>query len=244
MVSIFPRFASLALTSCLLSGCGMVGSLSTIGKPPALSDVQNPTEQKNYKPVTTPLAQPDPPQQRQANSLWQSGSRAFFKDQRALKTGDILTVLISIQDKGRLNNKTTRTRTSAMNIKTPALLGYTLPNNANMATPLSMTSNPNHVGEGDVDRREEIELKVGALVTQVLPNGNLVIQGKQEIRVNYEIREVLVSGIVRREDILSSNTIRYEKIAEARISYGGRGQLSDVQQPPYGQQVIDAVFPF
>jgi flagellar L-ring protein precursor FlgH len=238
----------IALMAChALSGCGPFAKLQDVGAPPRMTVGQNPTEEKDYRPVTTPTPDPEP-HIRQPNSLWQSGARAFFKDQRAHKAGDIITVLISIQDKGKLNNKTIRTRTSGMNIRTDSMMGYlnkfVVRPTVNETNPLNISSNPTHSGQGDVDRKEEIELKMAAMVTQVLPNGNLVIKGRQEIRVNYEVREVLVSGIVRKEDILSNNTIRYEKIAEARISYGGRGQLTDVQQPPYGQQILDTLWPF
>ena len=250
-MSSFKRILSysvMMVSSLSLIGCGISERLKTVGEPPPLTSIENPKEHKNYKPISTPLPPPVAYQPPTANSLWQTGARSFFKDQRANKEGDVITVLISIQDKGRLNNKTTRERNSQFKVNTPGLFGYNLnklfPKEISQDTPFNITSAPTHMGEGDVDRREEIDLKIAALVTQVLPNGNLVIQGRQEIRVNYEVREVLVSGIIRKEDVLSSNTIRYEKIAEARISYGGRGQLSDVQQPPYGQQVIDAVWPF
>jgi flagellar L-ring protein FlgH len=81
-------------------------------------------------------------------------------------------------------------------------------------------------------------------VTQVLPNGNLVVQGRQELRVNFEVRELQITGVIRQQDISSTNTVSYTKLAEARISYGGRGQLTDVQQPRYGQQLLDIIAPF
>ena len=184
------------------------------------------------------------------NSLWRQGARAFFKDQRAARVGDILTVVIGINDKAKFNNTTTRSRTNSDDSDVTNLfglesqLGRVFPQAINPASIVSLGSANSSKGVGTVDRKEELSLTIAAIVTQVLPNGNLVIQGRQEVRVNFEVRELLIAGVVRPEDISAANTINQTQIAEARISYGGRGQLTDVQQPRYGQQVLDILLPF
>ncbi|GIK99675.1 MAG: flagellar L-ring protein [Alphaproteobacteria bacterium] len=189
-------------------------------------------------------------EERQANSLWRTGSRAFFKDQRASQVGDILTVIIEIEDRARLNNSTNRSRAAGESADLSAFLGFEsqldniLPDEVDPTNLVDANSDSNTTGAGSVNRREDINLRVAAVVTQVLPNGNLVLSGRQEVRVNYEVRELLVAGIIRPEDITSTNQVDYDKIAEARISYGGRGHITDVQQPRYGQQVFDILFPF
>jgi flagellar L-ring protein precursor FlgH len=232
-----------------LSACNTFERLSQVGSTPQLSQIQNPQQAPNYRPVTLPMPKADP-DNRQANSLWRPGARAFFKDQRAAMVGDILTVVIDINDKAALTNSTNRTRTNRETSALNGFLGFeanlnkVLPNQVDNTNLLGLSGDTTNAGAGQIDREEEIELKVAAIVTQVLPNGNLVIHGKQEVRVNYEVRELQIAGIVRREDIASTNTISYEKIAEARIAYGGRGLITDVQQPRYGDQVIDILFPF
>jgi flagellar L-ring protein precursor FlgH len=183
------------------------------------------------------------------NSLWRSGSRAFFKDQRAHQIGDILTVTVNITDKAAIENETQRSRVNKEDSGVTDYIGSkTLGASAAKAILpgriLTADSNASSEGKGSVNRQEALQTNVAAVVTQVLPNGNLVVEGKQEVRVNFEIRELIVAGIVRPEDIQSDNTIDSSKIAEARIAYGGRGQLTDVQQPRYGQQVLDVLLPF
>lgn len=232
-----------------VSACETYQRLTQIGSTPQLTEIKNPQQDPNYRPVTLPMPKAEP-DIRQANSLWRPGARAFFKDQRAAQTGDILTVVIDINDKAALTNTTNRSRVNKESSALNGLLGFEtslnkiLPNQVDNTKLLGLDGATNNTGSGKIDRGEEITLKVAAIVTQILPNGNLVIHGKQEVRVNYEIRELQIAGIVRREDIASTNTISYEKIAEARIAYGGRGLITDVQQPRYGNQVIDVLFPF
>jgi flagellar L-ring protein precursor FlgH len=190
------------------------------------------------------------PLQRQANSLWRPGARAFFKDQRAARIGDILTVDITIEDEAKINNETSRSRQASEEADLTNFLGYeaslgkVLPEAVNPAALVGLGSAGSATGRGSVNRKEEIKLKVAAIVTQVLPNGNLVVRGSQEVRVNFEVRELTVTGVVRPEDISAVNVVNHTQMAEARISYGGRGQLTDVQQPRYGQQVLDVLLPF
>ncbi|TNC13746.1 flagellar basal body L-ring protein FlgH [Methylobacterium terricola] len=241
------RLAILCLAGALLAGCNTVDRLSNIGATPALSAIEDPTAQAGYRPVRLPM--PDvQPVSYASNSLWRTGSRAFFKDQRAAKVGDLVTVKINVTDKANLNNETKRSRANSESFGLPnafgletktKLLGGLDPEK--MLKTESVTSND---GAGSVQRAETVTTNVAAIVTQVLPNGNLVLEGRQEIRINFEVRELIVGGVVRPEDIESDNTIDSSKIAQARIAYGGRGQITDVQQPRYGQQFLDVVLPF
>jgi flagellar L-ring protein precursor FlgH len=236
-----------ALTS--LSACSAVDRLANIGEAPTLAAIENPTTARGYKPVSLPMPTAEP-EIRQANSLWSSNKSGFFKDQRATNVGDILTVMIEIDDKAEVDNSSSRSRSAGESAGLNSLLGYEasldrlLPQDIDNSSLADMESSSNHSGTGSIDREEEITVKLAALVTQELPNGNLVIQGRQEVRVNFEKRVLELAGVIRKEDISINNTISYEKIAEARISYGGKGQITDVQQPRYGQQVFDVLFPF
>jgi flagellar L-ring protein precursor FlgH len=236
----------LALTS-LLAGCAAIDRLKMIGEQPPLSAIENPTAAPGYKPVQMPMPMPQPASYN-PNSLWRNGSRAFFKDQRAHQVGDILTVKVKITDKATVENETKRNRKNSEDSGVDNFFGKTkLPIFSSVNVPgkiLTADSSGSSEGKGSIDRKDELTTNVAGVVTQVLPNGNLVIEGKQEIRVNFEVRELIVAGIVRPEDIESDNTIDSTKIAQARIAYGGRGQITDVQQPRYGQQVLDVLLPF
>ncbi len=240
---------ALALLLSLLTGCSNLDRLSTIGKAPPLSKISNPVHQPGYRPVSLPMPSPEKAVFN-SNSLWRSGSRSFFKDQRAMKIGDILTVIVEITDKAAIDNKTARNRVSNKALGVDNLGGFEvlakkiLPKGADMSNLVGIDSTTKSSGSGSVNRTEKLATKIAAIVTQKLPNGNLVIEGRQEIRVNYEVREMMIAGIVRPEDISAQNRIHISKIAEARVSYGGRGHISDVQRPPAGQEALDILLPF
>lgn len=243
---VMRRAVLAALAASLLSGCAAFDRLKNIGEQPKLSAVENPTARPGYKPVQMPMPAAIPASYN-PNSLWRNGSRAFFKDQRAHQIGDILTVKVNITDKANIANETQRSRTGNEDSGVTNFFGQSKLPVLNSALPTRLftaDSTSSSDGKGSVNRQEALQTNVAGVVTQVLPNGNLVIEGKQEIRVNYEVRELIVAGVVRPEDIESDNTIDSSKIAQARIAYGGRGQLMDVQQPRYGQQVLDVVLPF
>ncbi len=235
-----------AMTASLLSGCAYLDRLKDVGQPPPLSVVDNPTTRPGYKPVQMPMPAAQPASYN-PNSLWRNGSRAFFKDQRAHQVGDILTVKVNITDKAIIDNETKRSRDSKNDSNIDSFFAKPKVPILNTPAPTPVFKSDSAIstdGKGSVNRSEALVTNVAAVVTQVLPNGNLVIEGKQEIRVNFEIRELIVAGIVRPEDIESDNTIESTKIAQARIAYGGHGQITDMQQPRYGQQVLDVLLPF
>src|SRR5215467_11924300 len=210
--------------SSLMCSCAAIDRISKIGEQPKLSSIDNPTAAPGYKPVQMPMPTPQPASYN-PNSLWRNGSRAFFKDQRARQVGDILTVVVNFTDKAAIANETQRSRTNTEDSGVTNFLGSQTITQANKILPgriLTADSTASSDGKGSVNRQEALQTNVAAVVTQVLPNGNLVVEGKQEIRVNFEIRELIVAGIVRPEDIQSDNTIDSSKIAQARIAYGGR----------------------
>jgi flagellar L-ring protein precursor FlgH len=240
------RALLLLLLLMLLAGCGQLERLSRVGRPPELSAVRDPTVDPAYRPVAMPMpGLLDPPMP--ANSLWRPGSRTFLRDQRAAQVGDLITVLVSIDDQAQLQNRTQRARTGADAMGMPQLFGMQtrwLPKAASPDTLVSASGSQTTDGNGTARRSETVTLRLAATVTQLLPNGNLVVHGKQEVRVSAEMRELSVQGVIRPQDIASDNTIRHDRLAEARIAYGGRGTLSDIQQPRLGSQLLDILLPF
>lgn len=239
----------LVAASLLLQGCTGLQRLGEIGSPPGMTPSSDPTKDPKWHPVTLPMPHQDdgPPT---AASLWRPGAHTFFTDPRAAQVGDILTVVVNIADSAVLNNGTTATRTGSQVMGAPDLFGlqsaikHVLPSGADLSKIVSTNTAGSQVGVGNITRNEAVALRVAAVVTQVLPNGNLAVVGSQEVRVNSELRDLVLSGIVRPQDITADNTVLHDRMAEARISYGGRGQLTDVQTARYGQQILDIVSPF
>lgn len=240
----FARMAILGLG--LLAACGRTDH---IGKAPTFSPASETPEHvamlyQGLPIETTPRRNVD------NASLWSGERQSLLGDRRAMRKGDILTVVIEIDEKAEISNNTSRSRSGSESMNVPNLLGLPqridghLPEGATMADAVGVDSSSSSAGKGSVKRNEKLELRVAAAIIDVLPNGVLAISGSQELRVNFELRELLVSGYVRPEDISRQNEITYDKIASARVSYGGRGQITDVQQPRIGQQVLDAVLPF
>lgn len=186
----------------------------------------------------------------EAASLWTSSRKSLLGDRRAMQQGDILTVVIEIDESAEISNSSSRGRSGSQSMGITGLFGLpqridqSLPDGASMANAIGTNGNSTSTGNGSVSRNEKLELMIAATIVGVLPNGVLQIKGSQEVRVNYEIRELLVEGYVRPEDVSRKNEITYDKIASARISYGGRGQISKMQQPRYGEQIADIVLPF
>lgn len=233
------RLMLMSLGAAVLSGCA--GQLEDLGKAPEMSPVGYGLA--NRPATVYPLSTFAPGGVKDYNSLWRNDRENFFADPRAKKIGDVLTVAIQIDDKAELDNSSERGRNSDIGIGGSFNAGSNGSTSGGQAD-LSGNSASTSAGSGSIDRSEEINLSVAAVVTDRLPNGNLVISGSQEVRVNYEMRILNVSGIVRPRDIESNNTIPYDKIAEARISYGGRGRITEVQQPGWGQQIYDIITPF
>jgi flagellar L-ring protein precursor FlgH len=254
MTSRFASFACLLASASLLAGCGSVGRLQNVGKAPKLTEAGEPVAPRIESSLGNHVApegsDPKVEDATRGASLFRTGGGAFFRDQRASRVGDIVTIRINIADNARVDNTTTRTRNGSENAGIASLLGLesqigkVLPGNPDPASLASTSSKSSATGAGNTSRSEQINMTVAATVTGVLPNGNLAIRGKQEVRVNFELRELVVSGVIRPEDIARDNSIRHSQIAEARISYGGRGQLTDAQQARWGQQIYDALFPF
>lgn len=242
------RLTMMLLLTLAVAACART---HTVGEQPELSPQRDNAEYRAMMSPEVPLAQEKmmvhPGGE---SSLWTRGRGSLLGDRRAMNRGDILTVVIEIDDKAEMNNSSARSRNGNEQMKVGALFGLPqkveqrLPGGASLSPGVDFGSSSDAQGQGKISRNEKLTLRVAVTVVGVQPNGILVIEGRQEVRVNYEIRELWVSGFVRPEDVSRQNEITYDKIAAARISYGGRGQISEMQQPRYGQQLADALLPF
>jgi flagellar L-ring protein precursor FlgH len=232
---------SLLAAAVSLSACSAIDRIENIGEAPALAPVGNPAGQQIVAAIPRPQ-----PITHVDNSLWQPGAQSFFHDPRAMHIGDVITVNVAVSDAAKLQNSTSRSRTNSDSANLTNLFGLekVMPPVMDPSALVNMGSDSSNVGTGSIQRQESINMVLAALVAQVLPNGNLVIAGHQQVRVNNELRDMRLSGIVRREDITQDNTVNLAQIAEARVTYGGNGTVSDVQQPRYGSQLFDIVMPF
>lgn len=230
------RTLPLVAVALVLAGCA--ADPREINRAPTMTSVGTGLTAPN---VPSPLEAFPASAPRHPDSLWSTTTRSLYGDPRALHVGDTLTVEIALDDRAELDNRSDRSRDSTIGLD----VGVEVPS-IGISTGLggNVGSNSDSVGRGSITRSEALDLSIAAVVTSVLPNGNLVINGSQEVRVNYEMRVLNIAGIVRPIDISKNNTIDYEKIAEARLSYGGRGRLSEIQQPAYGQQLYDIAVPF
>jgi flagellar L-ring protein FlgH len=233
------RQLTVAVFAATLAGCS--GDVREIGLEPALTPVGTgliPSVQPSASALFLPARATS-----QQSAIWDGRRANIFDDVRAVKIGDVITVQISIDDKATFGNATDRSLQSQVDTGFDFKLNWG-GNTSEFQPQYNSQSTSTTQGQGTIDRSEKIQLAVAAVVTDVLPNGNLIISGSQEVRVNFELRLLNVAGIVRPQDISRENTIAYDKIAEARISYGGRGRIMEVQQPALLQQIYDRVKPF
>lgn len=238
-----------AVIAAATGGCNMLTRMSEVGDYPQMSPVTNPQAQPGYRPVNMPMPSPQPIDDN-PNSLWRAGARAFFKDIRAKDVGDTLTVRLKLDDSAKMQNLTKRKRDDNEAMGLDSILGYEtklgkfFPKDVDNADLFRFSTKSNTDGDGNIGRAEKLELTFAAMVVQVLPNGSLVIFGRQEVRVNFELRQLMLTGVVRPQDIDADNSVSHERIAEMRVAYGGRGTLSDLQQPRWGTQIMDILLPF
>jgi flagellar L-ring protein precursor FlgH len=234
-----------ALGLAALAACA---PLSEVGRAPALTPTVGTEAHRAMATPPFPATAPQPGPGG-ATSLWNAGlgslARPLVGDRRAHQRGDILTVVIEIDERAEVSSSSERERSGRERMGIPALFGLPQrPGAVPLDPAVDLSSQSRFEGKGNTRRREKLTLRIAATVMEVLPNGILRIEGSQEVRVNHELRELIVTGYVRPEDISRLNEITYDRIAAARIAYGGRGQISSAQAPRYGQQVADILLPF
>jgi flagellar L-ring protein FlgH len=244
------NYINILILSAMLASCSTtVERLKRVGQPPEFANMEVPaSEEDNYD--SEERAAIYEQRKMKTNSLWQPGSKTFFRDSRAWKVGDIIKIIVKVSDSADLNNSSDQGRSGKDSLGIPSVFGKEkavakfLSHNGDPASMLDTNMSRKHSGSGKISRKETIQTVIAAVVTQILNNGNLVLLGRQEIRVNNELREIKVTGIIRPRDISADNSVSSDQIAEARISYGGRGTISDMQQPRVGSQVVDIISPF
>ena len=252
--SLFLRGAVVIAATLAVAGCAKINENRNPETSPL---VLNRNSMPEVATISIPMPEKAPfvaPQRAEASGLWSTSTRSFFGDNRAKQVGDILTVIIDIEDEADLSNQSERSRSSSQTAGSPTFFGYggkidrILPGISETDLPagdiVDLNSTSGSSGEGTISRNETISLRVAATIIEALPNNNFVIAGRQEVMVNKELRELRIAGVVRPVDITLRNTISYDKIAEARIAYGGRGQISAVQQPRYGQDALEVILPY
>lgn len=241
------RRSALVIAALAASALGACSTVKETVAGPQLAPIGYPAQ---LTPQTMQVVAQPAPQPASPNSLWRTGARTFFADQRARNIGDILTVRIEIDDRAQVSNSTARSRANGVEAGVSHFfglensLGQAFPSGFDPSQMIGMNGATTSNGTGVISRSEKVSLTVAAVVTGVMPNGNLIIQGRQEVRTNAELRELTVAGIVNPADISSQNTIDHSQIAEARISYGGRGDVTRMQKPPVAQRLVERFSPF
>lgn len=240
------RFRMFLAVTTLISGL----AVPVQAKGPKMSKVETP----DAPTVESSLAQwgakersgQTPPAPVNSASLFRSGASGFFRDQRASRVGDIVTIKINIADSAEVGNSTSRSRTGSEGLGLSGFLGLQtlIPKSIDAGKLVDTNSASKNGGQGTISRSEKVDMTIAAIVSGVLPNGNLAIRGRQEVMINSELRELVVTGFIRPEDIARDNSIQHTQIAEARITYGGKGQLNDAQKMRWGQRLFDAISPF
>lgn len=247
------RFLGFALA---LGGCAMTRQICPVLDPmPPLTRSQDPTDDVGHVPVCVRTPTPRAKGPSGKNSLWQSGASAFFQDQRAQRVGDIFTVTVDLNTSGTVKEETKTASSHKQKINNLKLFGWDKSptkqkegddekRKFNFGEGLGLDSSPESTSNGNYNMSQTVKCAVPVMVTQVLENGNLVIMGRQEVRVHRQVREIVLMGIVRPEDIDSTNKIRWDQVAQGRLSYHGRGDLQDLQTVPWGYQAVRAFSPF
>ncbi len=240
------RFFTSSLLVLFVAGCSPLGE---VGRAPVFTPPEESVEHAALYRIPLPDTT-EAPRPVDNASLWSASQRSLLGDRRASRPGDIMTVVIEINDSAEMSNTTSRGRSGSTSMAAPQLFGIPqaidrrLPGGLSLGAGIETAGSNTFSGNGSVRRNEQLTLRVASTVVERLPNGVMRIEGRQEVRVNHELRELLVTGYVRAEDISRQNEITYDKIAGARVSYGGRGIISNVQQPAYGSQITDIIAPF